>query len=69
MTWAQRLTGVFGIGIETCLACGGAARIIGCIEDSEMHEKILNHLQANAVEPEGSRRPPCRVTPQRGRFD
>jgi hypothetical protein len=33
MTWAQRLKRVFGIDIETCPACGGALRIIACIED------------------------------------
>ena len=33
MTWAQRLKRVFGIDIETCPACGGAVRIIACIED------------------------------------
>lgn len=33
MTWAQRLKRIFGIDIETCLACGGAVRIIACIED------------------------------------
>ena len=33
MTWAQRLKRVFGIDIETCPVCGGAMRIIACIED------------------------------------
>jgi hypothetical protein len=28
MTWTQRLKRVFGIGIKTCAACGGAARIV-----------------------------------------
>jgi hypothetical protein len=32
MTWAQSLKRVFGIDIRTCPACGGAMRIIGCIE-------------------------------------
>jgi len=40
MTWAQRLKRVFGIDIETCLACGGAVRIIACIEDPVVIEKI-----------------------------
>ena len=35
MTWAQRLKRVFGIDIHTCPACGGAVRIIACIEDPE----------------------------------
>jgi hypothetical protein len=32
---------VFGIDIETCPTCGGAVRIIVCIEDPEVIEKIL----------------------------
>jgi len=59
---------VFGIDIETCQACGGAVRIIACIEDSAVIEKILTHLDAKAPEPETSRRPPCRAPPQRGLF-
>jgi hypothetical protein len=30
-TWAQRVKRVFGIGIESCLARGGAVRMIACI--------------------------------------
>jgi hypothetical protein len=40
MTWAQRLKRVFGIDIETCSACGGALRIIACIQDPEVIKKI-----------------------------
>ena len=65
MTWAQRPKRVFGIDIETCPACGGAMRIIACIEDPVIIEKILAHLDAKASESEVSRRPP----PQRGLFD
>ena len=35
----QRLNRVFGIDIATCPACGGAVRIIACIEDPVI-EKI-----------------------------
>ena len=69
MTWAQRLKRVFGIDIETCAACGGAMRIIACIEGLAIIEKILAHLNANAPEAEATRRPPCRAPPQRGLFD
>lgn len=69
MTWAQRLKRVFGIDIETCPACGGAVRIIGCIEDPEVIEKILAHLDARAPGPEALMRPPSRAPPQRGLFD
>jgi len=44
MTWAQRIKRVFGIDIETCPACGGAMRIIACIEDPDVFEKILADL-------------------------
>jgi len=33
MTWAQRLKRVFNIDIETCPKCGGAVKVIACIED------------------------------------
>jgi len=38
MTSAQRLKQVFGIDIEIWPACGGAMRIIACIEDSHVIE-------------------------------
>ena len=69
MTWAQRLKRVFGIDIETCSACGGAVRIIACIEDPAIIEKILTHLDGKGVECEATRRPPSRGPPQRGLFD
>jgi ribosomal protein S27E len=46
MTWAQRLKRVFHIDIETCLQCGGAVKIIACIEDQAVIKKILDHLNA-----------------------
>ena len=64
MTWAQRLKRVFGIDIETCPACGGAVRIIACIEDPVVIKKILAHLdrkdapQETGLLPEG-RAPPA----------
>jgi hypothetical protein len=65
----QRLKRVFGIDIETCPACGGAVRIIACIEDPVVIEKILAHLDAKASEPKAPLRPPCRAPPQRELFD
>jgi ribosomal protein S27E len=69
MTWAQRLKRIFGIDIETCPACGGAVRIIACIEDPVLIEKILTHLAAKAAAAEASRRPPCRAPPRARLFD
>ena len=68
-TWAQRLKRVFGIDIEICLACGGAVRIVACIEDAEVIEQILTHLDKNAADPQARWQPPCRAPPQRGLFD
>jgi hypothetical protein len=60
---------VFNIDIETCRDCGGAVRIIACIEDPVVIEKILTHLDAKGASPEVSRRPPCRAPPRTGLFD
>ena len=69
MSWAQRLKRVFGIDLETCPACGGAVRIIACIEDPLVIEKILTHLDEKGGSAEASRRPPCRAPPQAGLFE
>ena len=45
MTWAQRLKRVFNIDIETCQHCGGAVKVIACIEDPAAIKKILEHLE------------------------
>ncbi|MGB5833759.1 MAG: IS91 family transposase, partial [Thiohalocapsa sp.] len=63
MSWAQRLKRVFGIDIETCPACGGAVRIIACIEDPVVIKRILTRLDAQASAPPAAIRPPCRAPP------
>ena len=60
---------MFIIDFETCRAGGGAVRIITCIEDPLVIEKILTHLDAKGASAEGSRRPPCRAPPPAGLFD
>lgn len=69
MTWAQRLKRVFTIDIETCRACGGAVRIIACIEDPVVIEKILTHLDKKEASAVASPLPSCRAPPQAGLFD
>ena len=71
MTWAQCLKQVFNIDIETCRACGGAVKIIACIEDPVVIEKILNHLDKQDPDPsvDASPMPPCRAQPQGSLFD
>ena len=68
MTWAQRLKRVFGIDVETCSACGGALRIIACIEDPAVIKKILTQLDAKDASTAPVRLPPSRGPPQAGLF-
>jgi hypothetical protein len=68
MTWAQRLKRVFNIDIETCNSCGGAVKIIACIEDPVVIEKILTHLDNKAAGGAARRLPPCRAPPQASLF-
>jgi len=55
---------VFNIDVDTCRACGGAVRIIACIEDPLVIAKILTHLDQKSTSIEVSRLPPCRGPPQ-----
>ena len=55
--------------IATCPACGGAVRILACIEDPVVIEKILAHRDAKAAEPQALMRPPSRGPLQRALFD
>lgn len=48
MNWARRLKRVFDIDIETCERCQGHVKVIACIEDPEVIEKILMHLADKA---------------------
>ena len=45
MTWAQRLKRVFNIDIEVCSLCGGSVRVIACIEDQDVIDRILARLR------------------------
>ena len=45
MTWAQRLKRVFNIDIEVCGHCGGSVKIMACIEDQDIIDRILAHLR------------------------
>jgi hypothetical protein len=49
MTWAQRLKRVFNIDISICEKCRGEAKIIACIEDQSVIDKILQYLQAKGL--------------------
>jgi len=64
MSWAQRLKRVFNIDIQTCSACGGAVKVIACIEDPAVIEKILAHLHEKAPPLQAPPLPKCRAPPQ-----
>jgi hypothetical protein len=66
LTWVQRLQRVFAIDIETCRHCGGRLRVIACIEQPALIERILGHLgrAVGAVDPAH----PSRAPPQRPRL-
>ena len=66
LTWAQRLKRVFAIDIDTCRQCGGRLRVIACIEQPEVIERILGHLGGadDPVDPAH----PSRAPPERARL-
>ena len=69
MTLAQRLKRVFDIDVETCRTCGGGVKVIACIEDPVVIEKILTHLNEKALPIEAPPLPKSRAPPQAGLFD
>ena len=44
MSWAMRLKRVFNIDITICRHCQGIVRIIACIEDRQVINQILSHI-------------------------
>jgi len=67
MTWAQRLKRVFNIDVETCSQCGGAMKVIACIEDQAVIDRILAHLGKARLSTASYRLPEPRAPP--GLFD
>jgi hypothetical protein len=62
MTWAQRLKRVFNIEIEVCGRCGSSVRVIVCIEDQDVIDRILAHLRRKE---QGTPARPLLVPPSR----
>jgi hypothetical protein len=62
---AKRLKRVFNIDIETYIECGGVTKVIACIEDADVINKILDHLKSNEEKTSGKltqlRAPPVSV--------
>ena len=48
---------------ETCSECGGDVKIIACIEDPAVIQKILVHLDGNATSAATGLLPDCRSPP------
>ena len=69
MTWQQRLKRVFNIDIEVCEKCQGPVKIIACVEDPAIIEKILKHLKEKAVIGSTAPLPPSRAPPQIEMFE
>jgi hypothetical protein len=69
MTWMQRLKRVFNIDIETCERCKGQVKIIACIEDPAIIERILAHLNGKAHSTDPVILPEGRAPPQARLFD
>jgi hypothetical protein len=69
MNWAQRLKRVFNIDIEICRNCGGAVKVIACIEDPVVIDKILTHLDKKATLNGPVVLPQPRAQPQASLFD
>ena len=68
MTWAQRLKRVFNIDIETCNQCGGKVKVIASIEDPDVIQKILAHLDGKSSEENLVVIPESRAPPQQDLF-
>jgi hypothetical protein len=51
MMWVERLKRVFNIDISICSRCGGAVRVIACIEAPSVIKKTLAHLNAKSAMP------------------
>jgi hypothetical protein len=68
MSWTQRLKRVFGIDIECCEGCGGKVKVIACIQDPEVIEKIQRHLQTQPA-PQGHALPRGPPQATAGPFD
>jgi hypothetical protein len=63
MTWAQRLKRVFGIDVDTCQHCGGAAKIVASVEAPDGIRALLGYFAQHAALPHAHYRPAPRASP------
>jgi len=55
--------------VATCSECGGAVKVIACIEDPVVIRKILKHLDKIIPAQEVAGLPESRAPPQAGLFE
>jgi len=48
MSWAKSLKRAFNIDLTICEICGGKAKVIACIDDPVVINKILKHLNLHS---------------------
>jgi hypothetical protein len=63
MSWAQRLKRVFNIDLNTCVHCGGAARIVASVEEPTAIRAILDHFEKHGALEPAHHRPAPRAPP------
>ena len=63
MEWVHTIIPVGHIDIETCSACGGAMKVIACIEDPVVIRKILTHVKEETAPEPLSLLPSARAPP------
>lgn len=63
MTWAQRIKRVFHIDVTTCVRCGGALRIVACIDEPKAIRAIPAHFAEHGTLETAHYRPGPRAPP------
>ena len=66
--YSPKVSALGDIDITTCVACGGAVKIIASIEDPAIIKQILAHLERKAEAKEFNPLPESRAPPQIGLF-
>ncbi|HIN93013.1 MAG TPA: hypothetical protein EYM99_09360 [Alphaproteobacteria bacterium] len=59
---------MFNIDVDICRLCGGAAKVVACIEDPVVIKTILAHLEKKAPMDSGAQIPNSRGPPQASLF-
>jgi hypothetical protein len=68
-SWPSVAYGAVSAPIETCRECGGGVKVIACIEDPVVIEKMLTHLNGKAASAGTGLLPASRASPLAGLVD